>query len=49
LVDIFEYMIDVCKVSFGLPGGKDQLGDVSADGRELLNWALKKWTILCAL
>jgi len=39
-------LIDVCYVLFGAPEGKDQLEDVSADGREVLNWALKKWAIL---
>ena len=33
-------LVDVCNVLFGVPEGKDQLGDVSADGREVLNWAL---------
>jgi len=39
-------LIDVCYVLFGAPEGKDRFEDVSADGREVLNWALKKWTIL---
>jgi hypothetical protein len=39
-------LIDVCNVLFGVPKGKDQLLDVSADGRKVLNLALKKWTIL---
>jgi hypothetical protein len=39
-------LVDVYNIFFGIPEGKDQVGDISVDGRRVLKWVLKKQGIL---